>query len=384
MIHQQHFYPRKERKVKLMNHKLLYHWCLKVSKVFTALPAPKRKRLAQLSLGVILSKHCHQARIAESLALVRRDVKADSIERQLRRYTKDEKFDMGLFFGCWAAAVFSWLPEDEPIVLLVDETQICKGYRGMVLGVAWGRRCIQLAWRCYPGQGKKDSPRGGQVTMIGKLLAQIKDAVPKGRKVIVMADRGIGNSPGLCNKIAALGWSYQLRVTRLVKIRTEDGVVLPIDKAKPGKGWRASGTFFIKRGRVQGHVIVHWEKGCNEPWILITNDADLTGAEYAIRNWQEQAFRDYKSAGWEMEKTGIRDAERLDRFLTLLAVAHGVALALGSLAVLLGRARNLINGANGKMRAALSLFKEGLRYFHGDIKFDGEMPDLRLIPDGRW
>ena len=366
-----------------MNRLLVYQWIRQVSNRFRGLRAPQTKRLARFSLGVMLARHCHHARIAEALAPWLRNVKADSLERQIRKYTADKRFDMAEFFASWAAWVFEWLPKG-PVYLLVDETPVRPGYRAMVVGAAFGRRCVQLAWRCYPGRSRRDSPRGGQVTMIAGLLAQIKDAVPQDRQVVVMADRGIGNSPALCRRIAALGWTFLLRIPNNVKIETEEGVVLPIEKAKPGKGWRGSGTVFIKRGQIQGHVLVHWDARCSEPWILITNDPNLRGAEYAIRNWQEQVFRDHKGYGWEMEKTGVSEAERLDRFLALLALAHGVALALGSIAVFKGKARNLIRGKNGKPRAALSMFKEGLNYLHRHIKLQGTIPELRLIPDGRW
>ena len=137
--------------------------------------------------------------------------------------------------------------------------------------------------------------------MIGNMLSQIKAALPDDRPVLLLADRGIGTSPDLCKVVEELGWHYLFRVLRTVKILTDSGEMLPYKAVKKGGRWSASGSVFIKRGRVPAHVRVIWERDCAEPWVLVTNNPDLTGREYAMRNWQEQGFRDLKSAGWQLE-----------------------------------------------------------------------------------
>ena len=78
-------------------------------------------------------------------------------------------------------------------------------FRVMMVGAAYEGRCIQLAWTCYKALSHEDYPIEGQVGMIAALLGQLKSVLPDDRQVMVLADRGIGNSPALCKAVEALG-----------------------------------------------------------------------------------------------------------------------------------------------------------------------------------
>lgn len=360
-----------------MNLQLLYHWQVMVSKHFSSFTVWQQKRLALFSLGVMLCEHCHQSRIGKVLST---NALSDSIVRRLRRCITDEKWTVVQFSLDWTRWVTSCLASRK-IVLLVDETVIGDRLRVMLIGAAYKRRCIPLIWRCYKANSAAHYPREGQVKMITGMLAQLKTVLPDDRPALVLADRGIGNSPALCKAVEALGWHYLFRVVKTVKIKTDRGKLLPYAEIKKGGRWAASGVVFITQGRILAHIRAIWEKGCAEPWILVTNDPELTGREYAMRNWQEQSFRDLKSGGWQLEMCRLRSAERMSRFLAILALAQGASLALGSLAVITRKARRLIKTKDGKLRRPLSLFKEGLVYLHKHILDHNEFPTLRFIHD---
>ena len=253
----------------------------------------------------------------------------------------------------------------------------------MMVGVAYEGRCIPLIWRCYKAMSREDYPAEGQAKMIANMLSSIKSSIPVGRSVLVMADRGIGTSPALCRAVEALGWHYLFRVQKTVKIETDTAVLQPYQEARRGGDWSASGLVFIKRGRIPAHVRVIWDEDCAEPWILVTNNPELNGREYAMRNWQEQSFRDLKSGGWQLEMCRLRCAQRLGRFLTILALAQGLALSLGSMAVKKNMARRLIKCKSGKLRRPMSLFKEGLVYFNKLILGQDKLPSLYFFQDQR-
>ena len=362
-----------------MNRRLLYQWQQEVSSRFSSFTVWQRKRLAMFSLGVMLCEHCHRSRIARVLA---GKVKAASLERQLHRCVSDKKWSPAQFTQDWTRWVVSSLQEQE-IVLLVDETGIGDRFRVMMVGVSYEGRCIQLAWRCYKAKSREDYPIEGQVRMIATMLSQIKAVLPDDRTVLVQADRGIGTSPDLCKAVEKLGWHYLFRVLKTVKIKTESGVVNPYSEVKKGGRWSASGSVFIKRGQIPAHVRAIWEGDSAEPWILVTNNPQLTGKEYAMRNWQEQGFRDLKSAGWQLEMCRLRSAERLARFLAILVLATGSALSLGGQAVADGKGRKLIKTEDGTLRRAISLFKEGLVYLNKHMVLQKQLPSLRFVPDQR-
>jgi hypothetical protein len=96
---------------------------------------------------------------------------------------------------------------------------------------------------------------------------------------------------------------------------------------------------------------------------LVTNDPTLTGWEYAQRMWIEEAFRDLKSHGWQVEHTVCDDPDRMARLWILLVVAYAWMLLLGTAVV------SAFGGAAPKRRPdgscvrRWSLFREGRQAF---------------------
>ena len=79
----------------------------------------------------------------------------------------------------------------------------------------------------------------GLAELITEMLGWVRDAMDElgdDRKAIVIADRGIGNSPNLINEIVGLGMFCLMRVTRKVRVMMEDGEVSPFDELADGLG----------------------------------------------------------------------------------------------------------------------------------------------------
>ena len=254
----------------------------------------------------------------------------------------------------------------------------------MVVALAFGRRAIPLIWRVYDENEADSYPAEGQALMIAEMLAVVKSVLPKKRKVWVLVDRGIGNSPTLCEEVKALAWHFLFRITNNVKIDTEDGRLLPVERIEPGKQFGAYGKIFVNQGRVSGHIRAIWEEGYKEPLIVATNDPEATGEEYAQRAWIEQTFRDMKSYGWNLEDCRVEKAEHMSKFLCILVMALGMIMALGSLAIEKGKARKLYRKPNGEYRSHKSLFRIGLDYFAELCSGRRLLPALKFYLDKRW
>src|SRR5262249_17986006 len=156
-------------------------------------------------------------------------------------------------------------------------------------------------------------PAEGQVKLIEGLLQQVHSALPADQPVLVLADRGIGTSPDLCRAVAGLGWHYLFRVTCQTRVVTDTVDYTIAQQVQPGATWRMEGEVFKQRGHIPAHARALWRVGYDEPWALVTNDARLTGHEYARRNWQEQSFRDLKSGGWHWGESRVREANHTER-----------------------------------------------------------------------
>jgi hypothetical protein len=362
-----------------MNYPLLYQWEQLVTSHLPCLNSWQGANVALFSYGVLRAESCQQGSIARQVSCVET---VESAARRWRRFLDNERLPLTAFFREWSGWVVSGLGT-KTVTLLVDETKLHDRIGVMLVGVAWEGRCLPLAWRTYRANSAADYPVEGQVEVIADLLAQVQAGLPAGVEVLVLADRGIGTSPELCRVVAALGWRYLFRVTCQTKIVTQAGDVTIAQQVQAGEIWAASGLIFKKRGLIPAHARALWSVGYDEPWALVTNDEQLSGHEYARRNWQEQSFRDLKSGGWHWGESRLRHPDHVARLLVILALAYSWVVALGSQAVAAGQAQPLIRRADGSRRRHWSLFKEGLRYFVEWVQRQTVCLGLVFIPDKR-
>jgi hypothetical protein len=340
----------------------------------------QQANVALFSYGVMSAESCQQETVARRVSC---GEAVASTARRWRRFLDNERFPLETFFAEWSAWVVTVLGIKK-IPLLVDETKIHDRMGIMLVGLAWEGRCLPMAWRSYRANSAADYPAEGQVKMIETLLQHIKAGLADEIEVLVLADRGIGTSPDLCQAVARLGWRYLFRVTCQTKVVTEAGPLTIAQQVQPGEVWMTSGKVFKKRGHIPAHARALWSVGYDEPWALVTNDAHLSGHEYARRNWQEQSFRDLKSGGWRWGESRLRHPDHVARLLVLLALAYTWTVALGSQAVAAGRGRPLVRQANNTFRRLWSLFKEGLNYFVEFVQRHTVCPSLVFIPDRRF
>jgi hypothetical protein len=288
---------------------------------------------------------------------------ADSRRRRLQRFVKQEQ-DLATFFKNWTRSVVKAVGE-RSVVLVVDESKIKAQFGVMAVALAYEGRCIPLAWRMYQANSRADYPAEGQVGMVMGLLQQIASGMPKGIKVCVLADRGIGTSPALMRGVMAMGWHFLFRVTKQSKIILDDGQAVTFydQVEQPGQRYAASGLVFKRRGRIPAHVRVVWGERAQAPWSLVTNEPTLNGFEYGQRMGIEELFRDLKSHGWDVENTTFTDPQRMARLWIFLVVAYAWMLLWGVQQLALGLTAALKRRADGSYVRRWSLFREGRRAF---------------------
>lgn len=331
----------------------LYHWCRCVAKQFPKLSQPQAWVLAGFSLAVALARRCALPAAAEALPGWG---KPDSLERRWQRFLSNPHLDWS--DGCTALArwVIGALAPASRVVLLVDETSLRDKLQVMAVSLAYRGRAIPLAWWCYPNAAWPL----GQVQLIGRLLDWIAPAIPAGRTVVVEMDRGLGNSPTLLRALAKRGWYYLVRVPGTVRLRLADGREVSFRDMvrRRGRSWRGAVQAFKKAGWLECWALAVWEARYQEPWLLLTNWPQAQSEQYGWRMWEELAFRDFKSGGWQWQKSRVTDPAHANRLWLVLALAYAWVVSLGTR--VLARARWRRELTRGR-RAQHSVFALGLR-----------------------
>jgi hypothetical protein len=246
----------------------------------------------------------------------------------------------------------------ERVILLVDETKLGKSLSVMVVGLAYRGGCIPLAFWCY----QPDAWPMGQVQLIEELLSWVAEGVPDGCVPLLQADRGIGTSPDLIRVVTALGWQYLFRVQGQTRFQGPHGLVVALqDLVGRGGQLTAQGQVFKKAGWLDAIVHLIWEQPYSQAGCLLTNCPDSSGLLYARRYWQEAAFRDLKSDGWQWQASHLFTPAHANLLLLVLAVAYAAMLSLGTLAFEEpALARRVVDKACSVFRNGLRLWLAGL------------------------
>jgi hypothetical protein len=324
--------------------------------------------LAAFSLGVAWAKSCTMSRVAQSLFPLG---KLPAVERRLQRFLANEHVDWHQGSVCLAQWVLPALRghSARPVVLLVDETTLNEYLKVMTVALAYRGRALPLAWWCYP-QNQYPLP---QVELIDALLGQIAPALPPGVAVLVEADRGLGCSPDLIAAVERRHWHYLFRVQGSVRLDLGGGRLVSFAQLVPRAGcccWPQPVRAFKKAGWVKTRALGYWKVGQEEPWLLLTNSPEATTAEYAARAWEEHAFRDLKSNGFNWQKSHVRQPEHANRLWLVLALAYAWILSLGTRVL---EEPSLWHQVAHGARPRTSVFQVGLRWLDRALHLGKEL-----------
>jgi hypothetical protein len=338
-----------------MSKQKVYQWFVEIRE---RLPLGKWQALdlAMISLGVVLGECSAVSRIAEQLGMMG---KADSVERRSQRWLANPRIVIAECCQAFAKWIMeSVVAQGEPIILLVDLTKLGGWLDVMMVGLAYRKRCIPLAWRCMAGQQSWEEK---QVPLIVELLSWIAPAMPAGHIPLVEADRGIGNSSALAQGVADMGWHFLFRVRDNVRVRLTDGRQMSLaDLIRPGRPWSGSGEVFKKGGWVSVHIHLIWKRSMTEPWCIVTNAPQAPAAWYVARMWQDESFRDLKGGGWQWQRSQVRKPDHAERLILALALAYAWTLSLGTRAIRAGK--SVMHHITRGRRHTFSVFRLGLRY----------------------
>jgi len=334
----------------------LYQWIGQVRQIFGELGYWQMLGLALYSYGVVVSRASAASRVAEHLGEVG---KASTVQKRLERWLGNRRINWQECCQMWSGFVVRHYV-GERLILLVDETKLGNNLSVMVVGLAYRGCCIPLAFWCY----QEAAWPLGQVALIEQLLGWIAQTLPEGKVPLLEADRGIGTSPDLIRVVEKLGWHYLFRVQGQTRFQLPDGTTITLKEVVlPGGAWSAQGKAFKKAGWLPAIAHVIWDTPYRQAWCLVTNCSHISARLYANRYWQEAAFRDLKSDGWQWQKSLVFTPAHANLLLLVLSVAYAFVISLGTLAFEEPALTNHI------FNKRLSIFRNGLRLFQRGLVF---------------
>ena len=115
-----------------------------------------------------------------------------------------------------------------------------------------------------------------------------------------------------------------------------------------------------------------------KPWLLVTNWPQAQNRWYSLRRWEEVAFKDLKSSGWQWQRSHVRLPAHANRLWLVLAVATAWMSSLGTQVI---RSPALRRELTRGKRGEFSVVQLGLRLFSRWVALGRRLVyDLFFVP----
>ncbi|ATB38593.1 transposase [Cystobacter fuscus] len=331
--------------------------------------------LAYAVLGVIHAASLGVHLIGKALAWAR-GTKSKHGVKQVDRLLSNQGVNVWELFAQWVPYA---LGQRKEAVVALDWTDFdADGQTTLVASlVASHGRTTPLVWHTV----EKSALEGMRNETEDFVLHRLRQVVPEGVRLTVLADRGFGDQKFYA-LLEQLKFDYVVRFRQCIQVMDEKGEKKSAGEWVPESGRAVSlpGARVTQDETSVGAVVCVKKKGMKEAWCLATSLKESTAAFvvglYAKRFRTEETFRDMKDLrfGMGLSWVRVRSADRRDRLLLVSALACALLTLLGTAGESLGMERYL--KANTAKTRTYSLFRQGCEYYQAIPM----MPEDQLVP----
>jgi hypothetical protein len=315
----------------------LSDWTQTVATHFPHLSKPQAAVLALWSFGMVLARSCGLTAVANALVPLLNG-SFHTLRERLRDWYKgaddksgDHRRELDVT-SCFAP-LLRWILADWPcrrLAVALDATSLFDCLVVLSLSIVYRGTAIPVAWKLL----RANVPHPWEPEWKA-LLQWFHGQVNPRWTVVVLTDRGL-YAPWLFQAIVALGWHPMMRITRRNRFLPAGWVHhQPVWRFTPevGRRWQGRGVAFptTPQSRLACTLLAWWAPGHPDGWYLVTDlpPQVADAAWYGLRMWIEHGFAQFKSAGWQWQKSRITDPERASRVWLAMAVATRWVVSVG-------------------------------------------------------
>ena len=173
--------------------------------------------LSNATLGVLVSASLAVHAIGQGMAQALGKLSKHGV-KQVDRLLSNQGIDVWAFFGYWVPYLVGARPE---VVVAMDWTSFAKdGQDTVVLSMLTGHgRATPLMWRTVESSSLKGQMKRHET----QLLERLREVVPAGVKVTVVADRGFGDCKLFKTLAEGLGFGYVIRIRGDIYVTSAKG-----------------------------------------------------------------------------------------------------------------------------------------------------------------
>jgi Transposase DDE domain len=355
----------------LSNSKLYSTWRARLVQLAPDECASRLSNMLYLIVGLYQAGSVHLSKIARKLPI---RAKKMSIDKRLRRFLDNGGIRVREWYRPIAEGLVQAAASGGSAQLLIDTTKVGFGWQMLMVGIAYRRRALPLAWTWVRGKRGHSSAR-----IQLALLRYLHALLPAGIKVSLAGDCEF-KSMDLVAQLAAWGWDYTLRQPSHQVFKPQAGTWQRLDHFPLQAGdlvWLGR-VMLTGSHRYVTNLVLYWKPGEPAPWYLATNLPSPHGALrlYRRRMWLEEMFGDLKGHGFDLESTHLRHFLRLSRLTLALCLLYLWLVATGDQVI----AAHLTDEVDRSDRRDLSIFRLGWDFIERRLALDDPIP-FAFIPN---
>ena len=356
-------------------------------------PKERKTRIRNFSwllVGLFLSRSVHLSRIASKIPSTTTKATLPSVVRRLSRLLNNSAISVRGWYEPIACRLLECRAEAQgEIRLIVDGSKVGFGHRLLMVGLAYRRRALPIAWSWVRSE-KGHSSSYKQRALLEYVHKQLLTKETPTKQVLVVGDSEFGAIETL-KQLEKWGWYYVIRQKGSHLVCQQQPQQQQPQQQQPQQQWRPLGEMIERAGeRVwledallsyshahQTNLLLYWKKGEKEPWLLATNlpTSQRTLSAYKKRMWIEEMFADFKGHGFDLESTHLRHFGRLSRLTLAVAMLYVWLVENGAQAIKGGQ-RRLVDRSD---RRDHSVFRIGCNMLERYLAQVTE-PFTRLLP----
>jgi hypothetical protein len=320
-----------------------------------------------LITGLFNAGNVHVSKIACQLPV---RAKRASLDKRMRRFLSNPAVRVRAWYRQVAQDLLARASVTGAVHLVIDGSKIGFGHQLLMVGVAYKRRTLPIAWT-WVRHRKGHSSTGKQLA----LLAYVRSLLPTNIVVSLVGDCEFG-SARLIEHLDAWQWAYALRQPgHYLCMPHNTGRWQRLDTLlhlKPGVTLWMGRVLLTQANAYSTNLAIHWRKGEQAPWFLATNLLCPQPAIrlYRRRMWLEEMFGDMKGHGFDLEATHLRHFLRLSRLTLAVCLVYVWLVAAGEHVLATGHAGDV----DRNDRRDLSIFRIGWDFVKRRCVLDDPIP----------
>lgn len=349
-----------------------------------SLSKPQLHFLSDFFTSILNSESINFDDLAASLSLKYNHIHFDSILKRISRFLNNPSYDFHTLFDkiiYYILSNFNVKHDDNRVYISFDHMFVKEKFTIFMLSLKVGKQGFPIYFKSFPGKHKQNHGDAFKLSNIKSSLLYIHNLIKSlnpNINIVWLADRWFGNLFPLFHFIdKILNDSFVFRCKDNFKIFFQP-------KSEKHKIWlsihdlpsyTSHSSFFenleFTKKKFKYNLTICKKDNHLERWFLISNVPPQRAKKfYGYRfGGIETIFKNQKSNGFYLEKTGVKHLHAFDNLYSLVCIATAYCICLGTDVSKNSKCyKNLgfrtVRIVKGKVTRVISLFQIGLKLFH--------------------